>query len=378
MNLKKILLGSVAAAGCAIVVSGCVVVQHDPHYQPGSRQYTYNSGAYWYYYPQSRVYYHITERYYYYPVDGGWRRARNLPVGWVIDSRDRVRLKIAGAPYAENDQHFKKYPPRNVADQRRVPWGQAQERNVEREHPVHQERPGNHAENSQRPDKTDHSGRGQGDMNHVPHGQAKFMEDNPGNNDQPHGNSDNAPGQNRDPKGFAKHNPGKPEHDKHGKDVEKHMVGKERGKPERSVANQQRPNNKWKRENVKQNVVQEQAVPSARHGQSDKGKGKTADSDKPGKEDRYKSHERKQVNVEQVTEERSPVAADEPKAKQMQQANKGSDKNQASVSEEKGKGKNKNAKSGGNSKKRVDSSSDEEKDGQPENTRGNKGKGNGR
>ena len=113
MQIKKNTLTGVLVIGVVLLMNACVMVVNDsetrtkPHNSPPT--------VYWYYYPNERVYYHATGRYYYYPDGQNWRRAKQLPPGWVISQEDRVLLKASGMPYTQHASHRQKYPARNTA-----------------------------------------------------------------------------------------------------------------------------------------------------------------------------------------------------------------------------------------------------------------------
>jgi len=430
MNLRKITLAFVLVVGCGSLVTGCIVVKHNPNYQPANRTYTSNNTAYWYYYPQSRVYYHMTERYYYYQVDGRWQQTRQLPTGWVLESKGRVRLKIAGAPYLQHAQHQRQYPSREVAHQNNVPSGHATgQQRAQDEHPVFDEHPGNRAGNPGMTHMPEHAAEGNGRNEHVPPGQVKFQEGKPGNNqpgnhasgmNQPdHGNADNAPGRNKNAKEFAQQRPekenqgknvdrltvdkehgksqqakshGKPENNPHIKSADNLGAGKnsqghqtpdrekpDHGKPEREMVKQERSASKGKKpqsDEVKQVTSGVRENPAQKHEQSANAKGKAAISDKPGRADNFKSHDMEPTNVETAAGAQSPIAVEEPKADKVQQASKNASKKQAGLTPEKGKGKPEKSKAAGNNIKQKDGDLAEEE--QPANTKANKAKGKGR
>lgn len=95
---------------CVMLLNACVVVRHDhsAHSQNHSHVQVSPSYQFWYYYPVSRVYYHITQHYYYYPDGSQWVRVNNLPPGWRLGKR--VRLKLKGKPYIQHARHKREYP----------------------------------------------------------------------------------------------------------------------------------------------------------------------------------------------------------------------------------------------------------------------------
>lgn len=105
-------LNALIVIGTVLMLNACVVVKTSPNYRAPTRADA--SYHYWYYYPNIGVYYQIVEHYYYYPYGGTWRRATRLPDGWVLDDRDRVRLRISGVPYSNHVEHQRRYPPRNM------------------------------------------------------------------------------------------------------------------------------------------------------------------------------------------------------------------------------------------------------------------------
>ena len=117
MPMSKNVLSGVWVIACVLLLNACVVVSHHPdHHAPGhTRTPSVSSYHHWYYYPDTRVYYHITQGYYYYPVGGSWKKATKLPPGWVVDRKNRVRLKIVGKPYSKHADHQSKYPARTIA-----------------------------------------------------------------------------------------------------------------------------------------------------------------------------------------------------------------------------------------------------------------------
>jgi hypothetical protein len=114
MGITKNILIGILVIVFALLSNACTVVVKNP--TENTHSHTSNSLHYWYYYPNTRVYYHISERYYYYPYGGSWRKAYQLPPGWVLDKAHRVRLRIVGKPYLKHAYHKRKYPPKNVAE----------------------------------------------------------------------------------------------------------------------------------------------------------------------------------------------------------------------------------------------------------------------
>ena len=172
---KNIFIGFLVI-GFVLLLNACTVVVKSPSGPVQTRSSNSASFDYWYYYPNSRVYYHITERYYYYPDGRRWRRADQLPDGWVITHNDRVRLRISGKPYLKHASHQQKYPVKNTAINQ--PGKHNRRTRKEYPHQANGKRPGKHssphAKEHHTPEKPDHAARGVAKGVEQAPGQAKF------------------------------------------------------------------------------------------------------------------------------------------------------------------------------------------------------------
>lgn len=118
MNILKIkksiitVTGLVLLSGTALIGSGC---SNDYYGAPP----TYRTANYYpydyYYYPRVSVYFHITSGYYYYRDGATWVRVRTLPSRFLLDSRNRVKVRVnSDKPYISHNAHKERYTARKV------------------------------------------------------------------------------------------------------------------------------------------------------------------------------------------------------------------------------------------------------------------------